>query len=265
MADLRADSLTDHWSEWRRRRDAELAEPYGWLSLTAFHWLHEIPAQLPDLPGLWSGGDLARLTAVAAEGLRYEGRAVDGVVAFDLEKAGAPAWVEQGHRRIEVALRGGRFALRVRDPKAPTRTGFTGVPCFPLDPDWAVTGVYTAFDEPLDVVAGSARPDLAHMLRLTGEIDFTVAGRHESLLASSTEDGGLSVLFMDGTNGESTAAWRSLSVPAGPGDGTVVLDFNRAQNLPCAFTEFGTCPKPVDANALSVAVTAGEQRPERPR
>jgi uncharacterized protein (DUF1684 family) len=91
-----------------------------------------------------------------------------------------------------------------------------------------------------------------------------VAGRRQSLLASTAENGRLSVLFSDRTNGDTTAAWRSLSVAPPSGDGAVVLDFNRAQNLPCAFTEFGTCPRPVDANALSVAVTAGEQRPQRP-
>ena len=261
MTATRADGFTHRWTEWRRLRDAELTEPHGWLSLTAFHWLRDLPAQLPDLPGLWSGGDQARLTAVASDGLRYEGRPVDGVLTFDLAKAGAPAWVDVGRRRIEIARRGGRFALRVRDPKAPSRTGFTGVPCYPPDPDWEVGGVYTAFDEPLDAVVASARPDLAHTLQLTGEIDFTAAGRHQSLLASAGDDGRLNVLFSDRTSGETTAAWRSLSVPP-PGDGTVVLDFNRAQNLPCAFTEFGTCPKPVDANDLSIAVTAGEQRPE---
>jgi uncharacterized protein len=264
MTATRVDDFTRGWTAWRRLREAELTEPHGWLSLTAFHWLRETPAQLPGLPGLWSGGDFARLTAVAADGLRFEGRAVDGVLTFDLEKAGAPAWVERGRRRIEVALRGGRFAARVRDPKAPTRTGFNGIPCFPPDPDWAVTGRYLAFDEPLDAVVGSARGDLSHSLRLTGEIDFTVGGRRQSLLASTTDNGALSVLFSDRTNGDTTAAWRSLSLPPASEDGAVVLDFNRAQNLPCAFTEFGTCPKPVDANALSVAVTAGEQRPQRP-
>ena len=46
---------------------------------------------------------------------------------------------------------------------------------------------------------------------------------------------------------------------AAPGpDGTVTLDFNRAANLPCAYTEFATCPLPPPENRLPVAVEAGE-------
>jgi uncharacterized protein (DUF1684 family) len=40
-----------------------------------------------------------------------------------------------------------------------------------------------------------------------------------------------------------------------------VLDFNRATNLPCAYTEFTTCPLPPAGNRLTVAVEAGEKSP----
>jgi hypothetical protein len=41
----------------------------------------------------------------------------------------------------------------------------------------------------------------------------------------------------------------------------VVLDFNRATNLPCAYTDFATCPLPPAENHLPIAVDAGEQNP----
>jgi uncharacterized protein (DUF1684 family) len=41
----------------------------------------------------------------------------------------------------------------------------------------------------------------------------------------------------------------------------VVLDFNRAVNLPCAFTDFATCPLPPAGNHLPFEVTAGELIP----
>jgi len=44
-------------------------------------------------------------------------------------------------------------------------------------------------------------------------------------------------------------------------DLTVVLDFNRATNLPCAYTELATCPLPPAENHLPVAVEAGERIP----
>ena len=41
-------------------------------------------------------------------------------------------------------------------------------------------------------------------------------------------------------------------------NGHVDLDFNKAKNPPCAFTDFATCPLPPAANRLLLAVTAGE-------
>ena len=70
------------------------------------------------------------------------------------------------------------------------------------------------------------------------------------------------ILFTDATSGVTTyPANRSLQVPAPGADGTVILDFNRATNLPCAYTDFATCPLPPAGNHLPVAVTAGEQIP----
>jgi uncharacterized protein (DUF1684 family) len=41
----------------------------------------------------------------------------------------------------------------------------------------------------------------------------------------------------------------------------VVLDFNRASNLPCSFTDYATCPVAPPENRLSIAVEAGEKNP----
>jgi uncharacterized protein (DUF1684 family) len=41
----------------------------------------------------------------------------------------------------------------------------------------------------------------------------------------------------------------------------VTLDFNRASNLPCSFTDFATCPIAPAENRLAVAVEAGEKNP----
>jgi uncharacterized protein (DUF1684 family) len=45
----------------------------------------------------------------------------------------------------------------------------------------------------------------------------------------------------------------------------VDLDFTRTMNLPCAYTDFATCPVPPDANTLPFAVEAGEQLPTMSR
>jgi uncharacterized protein (DUF1684 family) len=52
-----------------------------------------------------------------------------------------------------------------------------------------------------------------------------------------------------------------LRLPAPAADGTVILDFNHAVNLPCAYTDLATCPLPPAENRLPVAVEAGEKIP----
>lgn len=81
---------------------------------------------------------------------------------------------------------------------------------------------------------------------------LTVFRSHDSLLA----------LFTDQTSGHTTyAANRSLKIAEPGADGTVRLDFNRAGNLPCAYTDYATCPLPPAENRLPVAIEAGEQIP----
>ena len=78
---------------------------------------------------------------------------------------------------------------------------------------------------------------------------------------------GLFALFTDATSGVTTyGACRSLFVAAPAEDGAVLLDFNRATNLPCAYTDLATCPLPPADNRLAVAIEAGELLPyERQR
>ena len=45
-----------------------------------------------------------------------------------------------------------------------------------------------------------------------------------------------------------------------PKDGSVVLDFNKAYNPPCAFTDYATCPLPPRENHLSARIEAGEKK-----
>jgi uncharacterized protein (DUF1684 family) len=42
--------------------------------------------------------------------------------------------------------------------------------------------------------------------------------------------------------------------------GQLVLDFNRLENPPCAYTVYATCPLPPEQNRLPVALEAGERR-----
>jgi uncharacterized protein (DUF1684 family) len=168
-----------------------------------------------------------------------------------------------GDAVIEVAKRGGNDIVRPRHPDNPLRTEFRGTPAYPPDPRWAVTGRYVPFAEPRPTTVGSVVDGLEHVYAAPGQVEFTLNGRDFSLTAfPGPEAGSLLILFTDATSGVTTyAANRSLRLPSPAADGTVVLDFNRAANLPCAYTDLATCPLPPAGNRLPVAVDAGEKIP----
>ena len=122
----------------------------------------------------------------------------------------------------------------------------------------SITGLHWlgATPQRIDGVPGDRPADDA-----VGEVSFTVAGEPARLVAYD-DDGGLWLVFADVTSGRATyTAGRQLVAPPPSADGTVVLDFNRTTNLPCAYTEFTTCPVPLPQNRLTVAIEAGEKIP----
>lgn len=261
----------ERWSDFRAARDAALAEPHGWLTLTSFQWLADSPGALDGVPGRWSGtGDHATVTAETRDGLTdlTSGRLVAGTITAALDDEESLSWVAFGGpdgRRVVVELvrRAGRYAVRTRDAAAPTLTDFTGVPVFGYRPDLVVEGRFEPYDAPLEEPIGTANPAVRGTHRTVGEVVFRLPGEEGEfrLRASQEEAGSLSITFHDMTNSISTAAWRKVVARRPRPDGTVVLDFNRAINYPSAFTPFGTCPAPVEGNVLDAPVEAGEKRP----
>jgi uncharacterized protein (DUF1684 family) len=123
-------------------------------------------------------------------------------------------------------------------------------------------GRFEPFDAPRPTTVGAVVEGLSHVYTAPGVVHFSREGASHTLTAFNGKEGGLSILFTDETSGDTTyAANRSLQVGAPAADGSVTLDFNRAVNLPCAFTDFATCPLPPAGNHLPFAVEAGEKTP----
>ncbi|MBW0089930.1 DUF1684 domain-containing protein [Pseudonocardia sp. KRD-184] len=260
--------LHSAWDAWHSDREEQLRTAHGWLSLTALHWLTPEPSTVEGLPGLWSATpDGVVVTASTADGLFVRGvrgpLPVDGTAVLHPVNGLPGSLVEVGDKVVEIARRTDAHVLRVRDPHAPTRTAFTGVPAFDVDPRWVVDGVFEAYDEPRPITVDAVVDGLQHHLTAVGVVRFVVDGAEHSLVAVPGEQGGLSLHFRDATSGVTTyPGGRSVQVPD-PVDGRVTIDLNRLVNLPCAFTDFATCPLPPAGNAVSAAVTAGEKSPLR--
>jgi uncharacterized protein (DUF1684 family) len=256
--------FVQHWEQWRDDHEQALLDPHGFLAVTSLRWLDKKPTRFPDAPGAWSTGEEGVVVELddgeelTVDGVPVRGRYGFGVIA---ERAGVNAVA--GDAVIEVAKRGGYDIVRPRHPENALRTGHTRTPAFPPDRRWVREGRYVPFEKPRAVTVGAAVEGLQHVYDAPGEIEFEIdGGTHRLTAFNGRSPGSLQVLFTDATSGVSTyAANRTLSVDAPGEQGAVVLDFNRASNLPCAYTDLATCPLPPAENRLPVAVEAGEKIP----
>jgi len=138
-ADGHTTDLEGAWKRWHISRQRDLAVPHGWLSLTHFQWLDDSPAALPGLPGAFSaqrrdGGALvAAVFADVSDGLclaagPQAGEPVHGELTAEVAEAGSLLWLRYREVLVELVLRGGRYAARVRDPQGPELAAFHGMP-----------------------------------------------------------------------------------------------------------------------------------------
>lgn len=258
------ETFAHQWRRWHDQHEVQRADPHGFLAITSRNWLTPEPRRFAGAPGAWRA-DSSGVTVELGPGeeLTLDHDVIRGTHDFGRIPERGGLFPYDGSGVYEVARRGGNDILRPRHPDAPVLLGYPGTPTYEPQPRWAVRGRYVPFETPRDTEVGSVVEGLAHVYAAPGTLEFTVDGQAFSLTAfNGRAPGSFLVLFTDATSGLTTyAANRSLTVDPPDASGNVVLDFNRAVNLPCAYTEFATCPLPPAGNHLHLAVEAGEKTP----
>ena len=265
--DTALEAFDADWQEWHADHERQRAHPHGFLAVTHLHWLGSEPARLDGAPGTWSvEADVVRVVLEPGDSLQQDGRELNTAAGTSLEfgpiEERSGINLASGETVIELAKRGGEYIVRPRNPSHPLLRDYQGTPAYSPDAAYAVRGTFVPFEAPRPTTVAAAVEGIQHVYQAPGEIRFKLAGQDLALTAfNGHAPGSLSVLFTDQTSGKTTyAANRSLSVvPAA--DGSVLLDFNRAVNLPCAYTDLATCPLPPAENRLPVAIEAGEKIP----
>ena len=281
-----SDRSVDHFTEveqWYAGRLQRLTKPDGWLSLVGLHWLES---------GEHSIGRAADNDIVLAAGPEHFGRlSVSGNqvdftpandLAFTVDEAddlgpeAAPRYrlhtdlepmtsvVASGTVSFLVIDRGGRLGLRVRDSAAAARRDFQGIERYPVDPSWRIVADWVANAEPrqfqIQTVIGTIDP-----MPSPGYARFVRDGQEfvvHPVIEQGEED--LFIIFADRSNGRETYGAGRFFYAAWPKDGKIVLDFNKAYNPPCTFSEFSTCPLPPPENRMDTLVRAGEKKYQSP-
>jgi uncharacterized protein (DUF1684 family) len=259
---------------WHRDRIERLTAPDGWLSLAGLHWLAaggnpigsgkenavRLPASAAERVGVLhlEAGAVALSVAPGVELRVGDERFTGGVLSSDLN--GAPTVVTHGRLLFFVIARGDRLGVRVKDLDSEVRTGFRGVPRYPIVPSWRIEASFEEYPTPRELEITTA-VGTTERAPCPGVVRFEREGRvHRLEPAHYPGSDSLFFVFGDRTNGAETyGAGRFLDADL-PVDGKVVLDFNKATNPPCAFTPYATCPLPPKQNKLALRVTAGEKR-----
>ncbi len=258
---------------WHTERVQRLTTPDGWLTLIGLHFLQTgdntvgaagdntiVLAKGPAHLGTVRLGtdDRVNIALTPGSDARVNGRSV---LAAELFSGGdvKPTVVAFGTVSFFVIERGGKKALRVKDSESDRRTHFLGINYFPIDPAWRIEASWVPFEQPREIpianILGQVSPAI-----VTGKAVFEHEGKKFELLPIEDEPGGsLFFVIADATSGKETYGAARFLYADPSVDGKVVLDFNRAQNPPCAFTPFATCPLPPKENKLPFAVTAGEK------
>jgi len=281
-----ASGNTGGWGQqveaWRAQREHELAAPDSWLTLVGLEWLKpginsfgsaddnvlKVKTNAPEHIGLLTvSGNVVQLLAPKGgfpADLKIDGQpAREGPMSADNEKPSTLTW----HGLTMVVLpRGGRYALRIKDADAATRTGFRGLHWYAPDEQYHVTARWIPFTPPhvekIPTIIGTTLD-----MPAPGIAEFTLHGKTLRLepVLESPHDTSLFFILRDATSLTTTyqaARFLRASFPdhglSQPG--TVTLDFNELYNPPCAYTPYATCPLPPEQNRLSVALEAGEQR-----
>lgn len=259
----------------RTERNERLSAEYGWLSLAGLHWLEPgdnpvgsepglavtLPARAPARLGtLRLEAGAVRLLPEPGATMTIEGTPVRGPRRIGTDHDETTDVVEVGRIRFHVIRRGERYGVRVKDPDHPGRTGFRGVPFYPVDPAYRVRARFEPFAEPRQVPVANVVGTQLDMFA-PGRLVFRLRGEELELLplVGAPGDESFFLMFRDETSGKETyGAGRYLNAVL-EGD-EVELDFNRAYNPPCAFTDFATCPLPPRGNRLAARVEAGEKK-----
>ena len=247
---------------WRAERQAALLADDGWLNLTDRVDL--------DRPCDASVGRDADNDLVLSVGPAHLGRLVLDADGAILRTPGAdlpfrpvpdafPRLIHEG-LMLEIHTVEGQAALRVRDLSPAARAAFPGLRHFPTDPAWVIRAEWVALDQPQSLTIGMVS-GAADQVRLTHVARFNHDGKPVQLLPTHVKGGKPMFVFRDLTSRNMTYGASRFLFGSDIAGGHITLDFNRAFNPPCAFSDLAVCPLPPSQNILPFRIEAGELRP----
>jgi uncharacterized protein (DUF1684 family) len=262
--------------QWRQEVDRNLRRENGWLALAGLFWLRKgtnligsnaesdilLPARAPGRLGTFAfDGDNVTLDVEADLPVEVNGNLAKSAL-LDADQEDVPSFITFGDIRMVVVRRSKGVGIRVWDNMRQERKLFPSRQWYPVKEEYRVPAMYIRYETPRIV----KMPDILGAILdepMQGYVSFELNGTKHELVAEELSDQRLFIQFMDLTNSRSTYPSGRYHYTDAHEDGKLFLDFNKAYNPPCAFTEYATCTFPPQENHLKVAIEAGEIYPDQ--
>jgi len=259
---------------WHTKRIQNLKAANGWLNLVGLYWLDEgensfgtglnnkvvFPdGTLPEEAGIFErSGTTVKLTVLNNTAIKVNDKPVTEAVIFDKDSVRAPV-ISYGSLRWTIIRRDDKIGIRLRDLESPQATNFKDIDRYAVDTTWRIPATLQVEGVPRSIAIKNILGQ-TNQQKTPGKLVFSIHNKQYALDALEEGDE-LFIIFADETSGKTTyPSGRFLSVKKPSGDGVTIIDFNKAYNPPCAFTNYATCPLPPRQNHLPLAVTAGEKK-----
>jgi uncharacterized protein (DUF1684 family) len=269
----------DQIQQWRDTREKSLRIDNGWLTLAGRFQMKpgantfgtganndivfppELKGMGPERLGtLEVDPKSKKVTLKPAEGVSFTA----GGKPFTGERAMGHGsdkrdWVGLGRINMHVIERDGRFILRLADNESLVRKNFPGRIWYPVDEKFRVEAKFVPYPPGKTLPIVNVIDEISNE-PCPGYVEFKLNGVVQKMDVVG-DDAGLFFVMRDGTSGDTTyRPSRFLYVEQRPKPNEVfMLDFNKAYNPPCAFSEFTTCPLPPPQNIMKTRIEAGEK------
>lgn len=162
---------------------------------------------------------------------------------------------------LYFSLQGGDGRVMLHYTRSENLLFFEGLQYFDVEPDYHfVVMIQPAAGQ--KTIKLATTQGLQKKYKRMGTVAFEVpeGERRLAVFAPSDSPQQYFVPFRDKTNGEDTYPMgRYLYLREGPEPASYILDFNRAFNPYCAYSQYYNCPYPPDENHLNVRIPAGEK------
>lgn len=246
---------------WKIKRLAALKAPNGWLNIIGRTWLDAGTLTVGSDPNsgiVLTAGPSTLGTLTQHDNGEVDFVPADGSAPHHLvpDKKHPPHFLLQG-LHVELTTINGQNALRVRDTRSTAPDELETLRYFAPDPSWRIEAKWVPFQSTLTV--GTTK-DIDTEVEVTHKAVFEKDGKTWELIATHGTPESPQFVIRDLTSRDDTYPASRFVFGESVTADSIVLDFNKAINPPCAFTEFAVCPLPPAQNVLPIRIEAGEKR-----